>query len=229
MSIVRYRWAYSITCAVASLGLVIGLSMVLLDTYPSLSAEPSLLGSQGQPLINRIFDYLSFFTIWSNIVVAIAAGYFVYRPRAASPWFRTIWLSALLMISVTGLIYHFALADLVDTQGAAAVSNACNHILTPFAFVLAWLIVGPRGWISLKTITASFILPISWILITLIRGAIINAYPYPFVNVVKLGYGPVLMNLVVILLACCVLALLLWGIDRAMAHLKVRREQTKAS
>ena len=217
------------TCAVASLGLVIGFSMVLLDTYPSLSAEPSLLGSQGQPLINRIFDYLSFFTIWSNIVVAIAAGYFVYRPRAASPWFRTIWLSALLMISVTGLIYHFALADLVDTQGAAAVSNACNHILTPLAFVLAWLIVGPRGWISLKTITASFILPISWILITLIRGAIINAYPYPFVNVVKLGYGPVLMNLVVILLACCVLALLLWGIDRAMAHLKTRREQTKAS
>ena len=128
MSIVRYRWAYSITCAVASLGLVIGFSMVLLDTYPSLSAEPSLLGSQGQPLINRIVDYLSFFTIWSNIVVAIVAGYFVYRPRAASPWFLTIWLSALLMISVTGLIYHFALADLVDTQGAAAVSNACNHI-----------------------------------------------------------------------------------------------------
>ena len=165
MSIVRYRWAYSITCAVASLGLVIGFSMVLLDTYPSLSAEPSLLGSQGQPLINRIVDYLSFFTIWSNIVVAIVAGYFVYRPRAASPWFRPIWFSALLMISVTGLIYHFALADLVDTQGAAAVSNACNHILTPLAFVLAWRIVGPRGWISLKTITAGFILPISWILI----------------------------------------------------------------
>ena len=102
-------------------------------------------GAPGQPLINRVVDYLSFFTIWSNIVVAIVAGYFVYRPRAASPRFQTIWLSALLMISVTGLIYHFALADLVDTQGAAAVSNACNHILTPLAFVLAWLIVGPRG------------------------------------------------------------------------------------
>ncbi len=74
----------------------------------------------GEPraaLINRIVDYLSFFTIWSNIVVAIVAGHFVYRPRAASPWFRTLWLSALLMISVTGLIYHFALADLVDTKG----------------------------------------------------------------------------------------------------------------
>ncbi len=145
MSAARYRWAYSITCGVASLGLAIGFSMVLRDTYPSLSAEPSLLGSSGQPLINRVVDYLSFFTIWSNIVVAIVAGYFVYRPRAASPRFQTIWLSALLMISVTGLIYHFALADLVDTQGAAAVSNACNHILTPLAFVLAWLIVGPRG------------------------------------------------------------------------------------
>ncbi|MBR25120.1 MAG: F420-dependent oxidoreductase [Rubrivirga sp.] len=201
--------------------------MVLRDTYPSLSAEPSLLGSSGQPLINRVVDYLSFFTIWSNIVVAIVAGYFVYQPRAASPRFQTIWLSALLMISVTGLIYHLALADLVDTQGAAAVSNACNHILTPLAFVLAWLIVGPRGWISLKLIVASFILPLSWILLTLIRGAIVDAYPYPFVNVVKLGYGPVLMNLVVILLACCVLALLLWGVDKAMVLLTTRRERIK--
>ena len=83
MSAARYRWAYSITCGVASLGLAIGFSMVLRDTYPSLSAEPSLLGSSGQPLINRVVDYLSFFTIWSNIVVAIVAGYFVYRPRAA--------------------------------------------------------------------------------------------------------------------------------------------------
>jgi len=227
MSAARYRWAYSITCGVASLGLAIGFSMVLRDTYPSLSAEPSLLGSSGQPLINRVVDYLSFFTIWSNIVVAIVAGYFVYQPRAASPRFQTIWLSALLMISVTGLIYHLALADLVDTQGAAAVSNACNHILTPLAFVLAWLIVGPRGWISLKLIVASFILPLSWILLTLIRGAIVDAYPYPFVNVVKLGYGPVLMNLVVILLACCVLALLLWGVDKAMVFLTTRRERIK--
>lgn len=223
MSIARYRWAYSITCGVASLGLVIGFSMVLRDTYPSLSTEPSLLGSSGQPLIHRIVDYLSFFTIWSNIVVAIVAGHFVYRPRAASSWFRTLWLSALLMISVTGLIYHFGLADLVDTQGAAAVSNACNHILTPLAFVLAWLIVGPRGWISAKLIMASFVLPLSWILLTLIRGAIIDAYPYPFVNVVKLGYGPVLTNLAVILLACCVLALLLWGVDKAMVLLTTRR------
>ncbi len=227
MSAARYRWAYSITCGIAGLGLAIGFSMVLRDTYPSLSTESSLLGSPGQPLINRIVDYLSFFTIWSNIVVAIVAGYFVYRPRAASPRFQTIWLSALLMISVTGLIYHFALADLVDTQGAAAVSNACNHILTPLAFVLAWLIVGPRGWISAKLIMASFILPLSWILLTLTRGAIIDAYPYPFVNVVKLGYGPVLTNLAVILLVCCVLALLLWGIDKAMTFLTTRRERTK--
>ncbi|NKB92495.1 MAG: hypothetical protein GKR85_09525 [Candidatus Nanopelagicales bacterium] len=99
--------------------------------------------------------------------------------------------------------------------------------MTPLAFVLAWLIVGPREWISLKLIMASFILPLSWILLTMTRGAIIDAYPYPFVNVVKLGYGPVSTNLAVILLACCVLALLLWGIDKAMVFLTTRREGTK--
>ena len=32
-------------------------------------------------------------------------------------------------------------------------------------------------------------------------------------------------NLAVILLACCVLALLLWGIDKAMVFLMTRRER----
>ena len=113
------------------MGLVIGFSMVLRDTYPSLSTEPSLLGSSGQPLINRIADYLSFFTIWSNIVVAIVAGHFVFRPRAASSWFRTLWLSALLMISVTGLIYHFALAALVDPSHA---DSRRHHRRLPLPF-----------------------------------------------------------------------------------------------
>jgi hypothetical protein len=47
------------------------------------------------------------------------------------------------------------------------------------------------------------------------------------VNVVKLGYGLVLLNLVIVLLACCVLALLLSGVAKAMVFVTTRRERTR--
>jgi hypothetical protein len=47
------------------------------------------------------------------------------------------------------------------------------------------------------------------------------------VNVIGLGYEPGVMNLVIILLACCVLVLLLWGVDIAMGFLTTRRERTR--
>ena len=220
MKTATWRITYSLVLAISSIGLFVGFSMVLLGTYSSFSeGDPSLMGDPAQPLLSRVFDYFSYFTIWSNIVVAVVAGIFVFRPRMSSFWFRALWFSSLLMISVTGLIYNIALADLVQAEGAAAVSNLCNHVLTPLAFVLAWLLVGPRGWISLRVIAAGLVVPFCWIFLTLIRGAFVDAYAYPFVNVTKLGYAEVLINLSVIVVACCVLSLVLWGIDKLMYKL----------
>jgi len=50
--------------------------MVLLGTYSSFSdGDPSLMGDPDQPLLSRVFDYFSYFTIWSNIVVAVVGSF----------------------------------------------------------------------------------------------------------------------------------------------------------
>ena len=228
MKTTKWRLTYSLVLAISSIGLFVGFAMVLLGTYSSFSeGDPSLMGDPDQPLLSRVFDYFSYFTIWSNIVVAGVAGVFVFRPRMSSLWFKALWFSSLLMISVTGLIYNIALADLVQAEGAAAVSNLCNHVLTPLAFVLAWLLVGPRGWVSLRVIAAGLVIPFCWIFLTLVRGAFTGAYAYPFVNVTKLGYAEVLTNLSVIVVACCVLSLVLWGIDKVMYKLVGARNESR--
>ena len=48
------------------------------------------------------------------------------------------------------------------------------------------------------------------------RGAVIDAYPYDFVNVVDRGYGPVSTTLAMILLFGFVVAAALWGVEVAL-------------
>jgi len=79
-----------------------------------------------------------------------------------------------------------------------------------------WLIVGPRGWINPRVIALSFVLPIAWLVFALIRGAIIDAYPYPFVDVVTNGYGTVMINVVGIVVFALILNLIFWGLDRLL-------------
>ena len=36
--------------------------------------------------------------------------------------------------------------------------------------------------------------PVGWLVYTLVRGALASWYPYPFIDVDAHGYGPVLLN-----------------------------------
>ena len=42
------------------------------------------------------------------------------------------------------------------------------------------------------------VVPVAWLAGTLVRGAAIDWYPYPFVDVTDLGYLPVAANVVLI-------------------------------
>ena len=63
-----------------------------------------------------------------------------------------------------------------------------------------------------------------WIAWSLGRGAVVDAYPYGFLNVVDLGYATVARNLVAVLVLSLVLATALWGIDRALTRRARRRD-----
>ena len=50
------------------------------------------------------------------------------------------------------------------------------------------------------------------------RGAVIGAYPYPFIDVVRLGYGQVLLNVLAIAVLGVVIGTALLGIDRLLSR-----------
>lgn len=202
-----------INALLACAGVLMSFVLAALGTYPSQNTDPTQLGNPDQGAIGRILDYFTYFTIWSNIIVAIVMTMMAFNPSRNSFIFRVVRLDALLMITVTGIIYNAILAGSAKLQGFEVVTNFFNHLLVPIVTVVVWLLVGPRGWINWRIIGASLIIPIVWLVWALARGAVIGAYPYGFLNVAKFGYGTVLINVVGIVIFAIVLCVIFWGID----------------
>ena len=67
--------------------------------------------------------------------------------------------------------------------------------------MVGWLVFGPRGLIAPRDVGAFLVVPVGWLVYTLVRGAFVDWYPYPFVDVGEHGYGVVLLTCVVDLCA----------------------------
>ena len=60
------------------------------------------------------------------------------------------------------------------------------------------MVFGPRGWVNWRVVWLSLIFPICWLVFTLIRGPIVDFYPYPFLDVDEHGYPRVLLSSLIV-------------------------------
>lgn len=212
-------------CALA-LSFTLNISGYYLDSIDP--ATPTILGNTAEGIatpLERFFDWITYFTIWSNALVAIVMTVLVFKPglftrpdRVGFIW-RTLRLDSIIMIGVTGVIFNLLLST--EKSGWDAVSNFMVHILSPIVATLVWFIAGPRGLISVKIIPAMLVVPIAWLVFALVRGGVINAYPYPFLDVATKGMASVLQFVVAIVVVALVWSFILWAIDRLLSRLFV--------
>ena len=134
---VRGRAAFGATAILAGFGMVLNLVLTALGTYPSTQTVPTLLGFNEPGLAGmpgRVFDFLSYFTVLSNILVAVVMAMLWRDPQRNGVVFRVLRMDALLMITVTGLIYWGVLAGEVKLQGLEYVTNTIEHTY-PYGFI----------------------------------------------------------------------------------------------
>ena len=165
----------------------------------------------------RTLNVLLFFTIQSNIIVGVTCLLLAIEPSRSSLAFKTWRLTGVVAITITGLVYHTVLARLFDLESWALVADNLIHTVVPVLAVLGWLLFGPRRQTSRTVVRLSVLFPVAWLVFTLIRGAIVHFYPYPFVDVSRFGYVRVLIN-------CVWVAVLYLGIATGAAALDRRLE-----
>ncbi len=210
------RRAFAVNAAVAWLGLALTIVLSGLGWYREVPVDPGLYGDTPDGIagvFSRLTDTLSYFTIWSNVVVALSATLLLQRPLRDTPVRRVLRLDALLMITITAIVYQALIAPSVDVAGWSLLTDPILHIITPLLTVVVWVVWGPRGWISARLVPLALVVPLAWIVWMLVRGVVVDSYPYGFANVTELGYGAVSATLAMILVLGLLVAAAYWGLD----------------
>jgi hypothetical protein len=166
----------------------------------------------------RVLNLLCFFTIQSNLLVGATSVLLAVRPDRPSTVFRTLRLDAVLAIAVTGVVFRVAIAPHQQLTGAAAVADFLLHTVSPVLCVLGWLLFGPRSPLPRRIVGLAMVFPLCWLAFTLVRGALVDFYPYTFLDVTELGYAPVVGSCVLVAVLFLALAGGAAVLDRRLAR-----------
>lgn len=141
-------------------------------------------------------NFFSFFTIESNILVAVilllsSVGTATF---GRSEQFGVLRGAATVYILTTGLIYFLLLRGLEESlQTAIPWVNTVLHYIMPLAMILDWVINPPTKAVTWKQAASWLVFPLLYVVYSLIRGPFVNWYPYPFLDPRIGGYGRVLL------------------------------------
>lgn len=141
-------------------------------------------------------NFFSFFTIQSNLLGVVALFALVLVPRARrTSLFDGARTAVVLYMAITGVVFALLLSGLQEElQTTVSWVDFVVHKLMPVVLVADWLLDPPRHRLPRVAVLAWLAYPLTWLAYTLVRGEAEGWYPYPFVDVTKLGYDGVLVR-----------------------------------
>ncbi|MDH6624286.1 hypothetical protein M2271_002088 [Streptomyces sp. LBL] len=189
---------------------------------------------------------LSYFTIQSSVLLALVMIFSARRAWSARrPLPSALTGSALLYVTIMGLVYHLLLANEASpftmtgsvTTGTAAptgwltLSDQILHTAVPAAALLDWLLLTSPGRLHFRQAAPWLLYPLAYLAFSLTRGALLPPgtparYPYPFLDVDLHGYRGVLGNALLLGLAFYALAILLVALDHTRPNPTRHRAKT---
>jgi Co/Zn/Cd efflux system component len=146
-------------------------------------------------LPETIVRYFSFFTILTNILAATGFTLLCFKKEQDSFFTRPKALTATAVyITIVGLIYNTILRFQWAPEGMQRLVDELLHTIIPVGFIIFWIKFVPKQNINWKDIFPWLIYPLLYIVYTILRGSSAKWYPYPFVDVMVLGYNRVFIN-----------------------------------
>ena len=184
---------------------VVALCRVFFAGLTVVAIVVQLASLAGKGTLNPV-NYFSYFTIDSNLIatgVLIAGA--LNRKRTSTPRLDVVRGGAVVYMSITGIVFTLLLSN-TDVDTAIPWVNSVVHELMPLVMLADWLTTPPAARLRLRQGLSWLSFPLVWIVYTIIRGAIVNQYPYPFLNPANGGYASVAVYCVAILVAMVVVS-----------------------
>lgn len=169
-------------------------------------------------------NFFSFFTIEANLLAAftfLVTGVAALRSRGQSQFVMLRGFATLAM-TLTGIIYFLLLRGLEEQlQIPVPWVNTVLHYIIPAAIFADWIIAPPPQIVSFKRSLVWVLFPALYVPYSLIRGAIVDWYPYPFLNAKVQSYGSIAITCAVMLVSVIVLAVVLAARTRVGRQVRI--------
>lgn len=206
--------------ATAAATAVVVWSGLLLQFYLSTTS-----GRDATFLLNA-FRYFGYFTILTNVFI----GLVVTAPVLPEGWCRrltspSVRAAGATYIAMVALVYWLLLRPQWNPQGRQLIADFLLHGAGPALYLGHWLAFVEKGTLRWRSVRSWLVYPVAYFLFVLARGALVGAYPYPFVDVNLLGYVDVTANAAGFLAAFALLGTTVVGTDRAVGRLADRRRR----
>ena len=131
-----------------------------------------------------------FFTILTNLLVAVTMTWVAIGCKVSPEVLGGLTLALLLV----GVIYMTLLRGLMHLNGPALIADTLFHKVSPVLMALWWLLFAPRAKLRWSAPILWAIYPLGYLIYVLARGRMDGRYPYPFIDVGKLGWLQTALN-----------------------------------
>lgn len=164
--------------------------------------------------------FFSFFTIWTNLLIAIYfTAILTSKDLQVKQFFERpgMLTSIAIYITLVGSIYHLLLTAVWSPHGLAKIVNEFLHTIIPIYVIVFWVLYEKKTKLKWKQIARWLIFPLAYLMVAMIRGRISGWYPYPFFDLNELGISHLVLNIGMLLIYFFVLAILFTGIAKLIA------------
>lgn len=184
-------------------------ALVALVCWAGLAVQFSATYGAQHDVANSLWILARFFTILTNLLVAIVMTWIAIGRRGSSFVLGGLTLAILLV----GAVYALLLAGLHELRGPALVADILLHKISPVLMALFWLLFAPRAKLNWSDPLWWCLYPLAYFAYALARASIDGRYPYPFMDVAKIGWLQTALNAGGIALAFILAGLLLVWVD----------------
>lgn len=161
-------------------------------------------GTTGFSTLKTVTNFFSYFTILSNLFVAVCLTTTLLSPTSGVGSFFSkvsVQTAIAVYIFIVGLVYNTVLRGITNPTGLDWIVDNLLHVVVPVLYVLYWLIFTPQKVLQWKNLAPWLIFPALYLGYSLLRGPVADWYPYPFLHAGNHGYGTVVVNAFFVLLA----------------------------